>query len=133
METTEAFLVVIETNSKYFVALTNERGSKEHAIDAYESKEKLLEAFSDFVTKGTGSYENAMSGAIAMMQICPKAIKCTLEQLTPHVLEQSAHHISSMAVHTIIGMPVSKDILQYQQFDIFHEVQQQIESKLGWK
>lgn len=133
MEENPAFLVVIETNGKFFVALTNERGSIEHSIQAYDSKEELLDAFSDFVRFGVGSYENAMSGTIAMIQINPKAIKCTLNELTPFVLEQSVHRISSMAIAPIMGMPVSKNILKYHQFDIFHEVQMQIEEKLGWK
>lgn len=116
------YLVVCKTNEQLYLLMTP--AGTNVSIQAYDSKEAVLKAFSGYTESFKRDETWVVSAVIGMMQMQPVAIKA------PDNVEDIKSFISEMKVYTISGgvigrgysgLPVTEDILRFKEFDIWQE------------
>ena len=111
------YLIVIKADGKSYLVL-----AEDNSLSAYASKEDLLMAYKGYTNMFQGSYENAMSACIGMIQATPTAIRApeNPEDLKKYLLDSKTYTISGGAIgRGYKGTPVSEDIYELKEFDLF--------------
>lgn len=120
-----SLLVVFESEGQNFIGLT-----PDSYIQAFHSKPEIMSAFEGFVRFGTGTYENVMSSTIGLLHIKPIAVRLKQEQLKDYITDMRPYKLQSMAISPINTVKCSKEILKYREFDIWHEISEEIKYRL---
>ena len=117
------YLIITKSENKHYLLMT-EGKEGEHRIRGYKTKEDVMEAFEPYTKGWTGTYERSMSCTIGMMNMQPVAIEAPVieDRLVPYIKEMKVYHIRGGALgRGYYGIPVTEDILQLKQFDVWEE------------
>lgn len=116
------YLIVCKSDNQHFLLMTIEEEVRK--IQAYRSKEEVMSAFKGYTEGWSATYERSMSCTIGMMNMQPVAIAApeSPEELKKYITEMKTYSVTGGAMgRGYVGLPVSEDILNLKQFDIWKE------------
>lgn len=115
------YLVVCNTNNKLYLLMTQGENT---AIQAYDSKEAVMKAFAGYTEAFKRDRTWEVSACMGMIQMQPIAIKAPdpIEDIKKFIVEMKTYTIKGGVIgRGYIGLPVSEDILQFKEFEIWSE------------
>ncbi|MEK6828998.1 MAG: hypothetical protein AABY15_02645 [Nanoarchaeota archaeon] len=118
------YLLVFKSDGKHYLVMRKSEEHNAYAISAYVSKEDVMKAFEGYTKGWTSNYERSMSCTIGMMNMQPTAIQApdNVEDIKKYILEEKMYHVTGGAMNGgYHGMPVTEDILELKQFNIWDE------------